>query len=181
MRAIDKTERSKQKERGTSRVSEFLSSIDAIASVTKQSDNRLMIRYGRQDHTKQILVLTDDGKNEGLFAEVYLTSRPHQSYAIQTKLGELFDGEVDYIFYLSGQTLFTLPAVKFRYWLDHNTDMLRHECFFESDNGCEIRHHGYIVPRQKLRSDFAKGDVRVSIFLFRQNVKTGKTDYIQEI
>ena len=137
MRAIDKTERSKQKERGTSRVSEFLSSLDAIASVTKQSDNRLMIRYGRQDHTKQILVLTDDGK--------------------------------------------TLPAVKFRYWLDHNTDMLRHECFFESDNGCEIRHHGYIVPRQKLRSDFAKGDVRVSIFLFRQNTKTGKTDYIQEI
>lgn len=182
VRAIDRTTEQKQMQSGLALITQFLESLEAVTSVKPAEQNgshELIIQYSSEAKEKRIVVVTDDGKTEGLFAETLITSRPHQSYITKASVGLLFASQADYLFYLSGNVLYTLPLVKFRYWVDHNSDAFRQECFYENANGCELRHHGLFVPRQRLRSDFAKGDVRVSVFRLKVS-HDAPLDYIQE-
>ena len=115
-----------------------------------------------------------------MFVETYKTLRPLQSYDLQAQPGYLYSTEADYVFYLSGNTLFTLPTKRFRCWADKSTDAFRKDCLFETSNGIEIRHHGFFIPKQRLRQDFAKGDVRVSVFRL-QNIHEENIDFVQEL
>lgn len=182
MTAVDKSATEKLSQRGTCLVSAFLSSLDSIASVAQNQNaqNMLTICTQKTKAKKTIAVICDDGRSEGLFIETLVTTRIHQSYNIKADVGFLYAAQADYIFYLSGNTLYTLPTPKFRYWVEHKSSTLRQGCIFQNTGGCEILHHGYFVPRQKLRTDFAKGDVRVSIFRFK--VEGGKfLDFVQEM
>lgn len=79
-----------------------------------------------------------------------------------------------------GIDLDTLPTKRFRCWADKSTDAFRKDCLFETSNGIEIRHHGFFIPKQRLRQDFAKGDVRVSVFRL-QNIHEENIDFVQEL
>lgn len=182
MRPIDKAVAQKQNETGLALVTRFLNSLDAVTQVQQTQTewgDALLVQYSKEKQHR-IILIADDGKTEGLFVETFVTTRPNQSYNTQASVGLLFASSADYLFYLSGQVLYTLPLARFRYWVDHNSDAFRQDCYFENSGGCEVRHHGLIVPRQRLRTDFAKGDVRVSVFRLKNSTDADQFDYIQE-
>ncbi len=163
-------------------VAKFLKKLESVTNVSIEQAENLHIRfcYGNTGKEKSVFVVADDGKREGMFVETYKTLRPLQSYDLQAQPGYLYSTEADYVFYLSGNTLFTLPTKRFRCWADKSTDAFRKDCLFETSNGIEIRHHGFFIPKQRLRQDFAKGDVRVSVFRL-QNIHEENIDFVQEL
>lgn len=162
-------------------VAKFLKKLESVTNVSIEQAENLHIRFcygntGKEKVFSSWLMM----EREGMFVETYKTLRPLQSYDLQAQPGYLYSTEADYVFYLSGNTLFTLPTKRFRCWADKSTDAFRKDCLFETSNGIEIRHHGFFIPKQRLRQDFAKGDVRVSVFRL-QNIHEENIDFVQEL
>lgn len=182
IRPVNTTTEKYLTERGINTVAQFLKKLEAVTavSVERNENAHIRFRYGDTGKEKSIFVVVDDGKKEGMFVETYKTLRPLQSYDLQSQPGYLYSTEADYIFYLSANVLFTLPTKRFKCWADKSVDAFRKDCMFETITGIEIRHHGFFVPKQRIRQDFAKGDVRVSVFRLR-NTQGEDIDFIQEL
>lgn len=182
IRTINFASERKKKAEGIKIVTEFLQQLESVASISAEQEGFSNIRFshGAAHKQKTIFVVTDDGKTEGMFVEAYKSFRPLQTYDLSAEPGYLYTTTADYIFYLSDNTLFTLPTAKFRCWADRNTDAFRKECLVETNDGMEVHHHGFFIPKNRLRQDFAKGDTRVSIFRLR-NPRTNDFDFVQEM
>ena len=182
MRPVNTEMQARQTPEAIKTVVKFLGQLESIRDVSFAQDGMTHICFchGNTQTVKRIFVVVDDGKNEGMFIETYKTLRPLQSYDLQAEAGYLYSTAADYIFYLSGNILFTLPTKRFRCWADKSTDSFRKECMVETHNGTEVHHHGFFIPKQRLRQDFARGDVRVSIFRIR-NLPNEEMDFVQEM
>lgn len=186
MRVMDIEDESRKQANSMAAVKKFLKHLNGIDNAEPSKENpqeSIIIRHGKNgDAQKQIVVSGDDGKSEGLFLETYKTTRQRQSYEITAVPGSLYTTKADYIFYLSGNTLYTLPMAKLRFWVEKNPDIFRKECRVYNLSGTEIRKHGIIVPRTRISQEFAKRNVRVSIFkLIGLDGKEEDFDFVQEM
>ena len=186
MRVMDVETEKRRQANSMAAVKKFLRHLDSIGKAEpdpKDPKNMITICHGKNgDIQKRIVVSGDDGKGEGLFLETYRTLRPRQSYEIAAIPGNLYTTKADYIFYLSGNTLYTLPMNKLRFWVEKNPDVFRKECRVYNLPGTEVRRHGVIVPHKRISQEFAKGNVRVSVFrLSGLDGKEEDFDFVQEM
>lgn len=181
IRSINTIAEKRQLQKGIKTITKFLSKLDSVKEVsTKEGDTTHIFFSHGDDKKKSVLLITDDGKKEGMFVETIKTARHLQTYDMQAQPGYLYATDSDYIFYLSGNILYTLPTKRFRCWADKSVDAFRKDCLYETDGGVEIHHHGFFVTQQKLRYDFSKGNVKVSVFRLC-NTQGDDFEIIQEL
>lgn len=131
MISISDNSRVKVKNESIAKVTKLLKKLDEIDQVKVCHQNEIgdiYFTYG-QDSPKRVSISVegDEGRPSGIFLGTFTTERSTQSYRVNVKMGYLYESKADYLFYVSGNMLYTLPLKKFRLWVDNNLEMFRPE------------------------------------------------------
>lgn len=166
-------------------VSKFLRKLDNVRiQKSKRRGCDLDFVFGAKQKGGSVKVVVGQSKNENIFVETYISRLPANTDGRQLtqKSGYLYHSEADFLFFLNGNILCIVPLRSFRNWVDKNATSFRvgHEIYWW--NGQEIRRHGLLVPIEKIRREFAKGNVHVSIYKLKDNPNSDtEIEFIQEL
>ena len=186
MISISDNSRVKVKNESIAKVTKLLKKLDGIDQVKVCHQNEIgdiYFTYG-QDSPKRVSISVegDEGRPSGIFLGTFTTERSTQSYRVNVKMGYMYESKADYLFYVSGNMLYTLPLKKFRLWVDSNLEMFRSEYVCTQTGSSIVRRHGVLVLPERILRDFAKGEVRVSVFRLKDNPNSEtEIDFIQEL
>lgn len=170
---------------GTAVVNKFLLKLDDVK--TRKSRRRgcdLDFTFGKKAKTGSTRVVVGASKSENVFVETFVskTQANTDGRKLMQKSGYLYYSAADFLFLLNGSLLCIVPLRSFRNWIDRNSTSFRSSCEIYWNNGLEIRRHGLLIPIDRIRRDFAKGNVHVSIYNLKDNPNSDtEIDYIQEL
>ena len=140
--------------------------------------------YGKKRKTASVRTIVSRAKSENVFVETYVTRIPTDGDGTQLvqRSGYLYSGKADFLFFITGQSLCIVPMVAFRNWVDRNALEFRSAYEMYWRNGFELRRHGLLVPIERIRREFAKGNVKVSIYQLKDNPNSDtEIDFYQEL
>lgn len=139
-----------------------------------------------KDNSKVATVRTivNPNKSENIFVETYVTRMAANGDGrdLQQYLGNIYVCPANFFFFLTGTKLCIIPATKFRMWVDRYAHTFQTASEIYWWNQQEIHRHGVLIPIERVRTEFAKGNPGCSIYELK-NDPTSDTeiDFIQEL
>lgn len=170
---------------GLAVISKFLLKLDDVK--VKKSTKRgcdIDFSFGAKQRIGSFKVIVGQHKSENVFVETFVTKLPANTdgRALVQRSGCLYSSQADFLFFLNGSLLCIVPLKSFRNWVDRNAISFRSGCEIYWWNGQEIRRHGLLIPIDRIRRDFAKGNVHVSIYRLKDNPNSDTDiEFVQEL
>ena len=131
-----------------------------------------------------VRAVVNPNKSENLFAETYVTRRKVDGDGRDMLCfpGNIYICPATYFFFLTGTKLCIVPSENFRLWVDRKAHTFQtvSELYWYSQQ--EIHRHGLLIPIERVRTEFAKGNSCVSIFEIKYTPgRETEIDFIQEL
>lgn len=165
----------------------FLMKLDGVeVQKTNTPGCDLDFVYGKKRTVASVRTIVNRDKAENVFVETYVTKVPidgnETGAGLIQRNGYLYSGLADFLFFITGQSLCIVPMVPFRNWVDRNALEFRSAYEMYWWDGYELRRHGLLVPIERIRREFAKGNVKVSIYQLKDNPNSDtEIDFYQEL
>lgn len=183
---VNLKEERKNKENSINIIKKFLLELreDVEVETYKGLGIDLIMSFGRENKKAAIFVLSGKEKATNMFIGAYTTKsiRGEKNPFYKTLPCYLYTTKAHFLMFLAGKRLYILPMTTFRKWVNDHTNTFQVECYTTISGGYEIKSHGYLVPLNRLRRDFIKGNKQASVYYIDDDPNSDKIrGYIQEM